>query len=64
MLRWMVEKLVSRPAEPALVDVVHPAARRFGGDDVLCLPLGADEQQGLVFRGELPHVVSPPRETA
>src|SRR5690606_22803455 len=33
-----------QPAEPALVDVVHPAALGLFGDDVLCLPLRADEQ--------------------
>ena len=40
-------------AEPALVDVEHAAARRFFGDDVLRLALGAHEQDGLAFGGEL-----------
>ena len=40
-------------AEPALVDVIHPGARRFFRDDVLRLPLGADEQHGLAFGRQL-----------
>src|SRR5687767_10774899 len=32
-------------AEPALVDVVHAAALRFLGDDVLRLPLRSDEEE-------------------
>ena len=36
-----------QPAQPALVDVVHAGARRFFGDDVLRLPLGADEEHRL-----------------
>ena len=49
----MVVKLVSRPAQPALVHVEHAAARRFFGDDVLRLALGAHEHDGLAFGGEL-----------
>ena len=39
-------------AQPALVDVEHPAALRFFGDDVLGLPLGADEQDRAAFGRE------------
>ena len=41
------------PAEPALVDEEHPAALRFFGDDVLGLPLGADEQHRPAFGCEV-----------
>ena len=51
-------------AEPALVDVEHAAARRFFGDDVLRLALGAHEQDGLAFGGELPDEVLGLADTA
>src|SRR5207244_7272527 len=41
------------PAEPALVDVVHPALLRFFGHDVLRLALGADEEDRLSVRGKI-----------
>ena len=40
-------------AEPALVDEEHPAALRFFRDDVLGLPLGADEQDRLAVRRQV-----------
>src|SRR5207249_8162368 len=42
-----------QPAQPPFVDVEHPAALRFLGDDVLRLPLGPDEQNRPALRGEL-----------
>ena len=40
-------------AEPALVDVIHPGARRLFRDDVLRLALGAHEQHGLALGRQL-----------
>src|SRR5690606_11981469 len=39
-------------AEPALVDVRHARAARFGRQDLLGLLLGADEQDGAAARGD------------
>ena len=51
-LRWIVAKLVSRPPSQRSFDVEHPAALRFFGDDVLGLPLGADEEDRAAFGRE------------
>src|SRR5690606_34857801 len=42
-----------QPAQPALVDVEHPAALRFFGDRVLGLALGPDEQDRAPLGGEV-----------
>jgi hypothetical protein len=56
-LRWIVEKLVSRPAQPPLVHEIHPAALRFLGNHILRLALGAHKQHrpavGSQIRDEL-----------
>ena len=37
-------KISQRPAQPAVIDVEHLAARRFSGNDLPRLPFSADEQ--------------------
>ncbi len=45
-----------QPAQPALIDIVHAAARRFLGNGFLRLPLGSDEQNRFAARRHLAHV--------
>ncbi len=42
-------------AQPAVVDVGHPDARRLARDRILCLLLGADEQHGAAALGDRAH---------
>ena len=44
-------------AQPAVVDIVHVAALRFGSDALLSLLLGADEQDALAFHGQVAHEI-------
>jgi hypothetical protein len=48
--------LVSKSAQPALVDVEHLAAGGFFGDGFLRLALGADEQHVLALRGHFDYI--------